>query len=52
MTIRVLVAEDQAAVRAGLVLILSSAPDIEVVGEAGTARRRCGWRANSGRIWS
>ncbi|MFE3474816.1 response regulator transcription factor [Streptomyces sp. B27] len=35
MKIRVLVAEDQAAVRAGLVLILSSAPDIEVVGEAG-----------------
>ncbi|WP_318197077.1 response regulator transcription factor [Streptomyces sp. MCL20-2] len=35
MMIRVLVAEDQAAVRAGLVLILSSAPDIEVVGEAG-----------------
>ncbi|QKW45485.1 response regulator [Streptomyces microflavus] len=35
MTIRVVVAEDQAAVRAGLVLILSSAPDIEVVGEAG-----------------
>ncbi|ALV33477.1 response regulator transcription factor [Streptomyces sp. CdTB01] len=32
--IRVLVAEDQAAVRAGLVLILRSAPDIEVAGEA------------------
>ncbi|MFF8029995.1 response regulator [Streptomyces sp. NPDC016626] len=32
--IRVLVAEDQSAVRAGLVLILSSAPGIEVVGEA------------------
>ncbi|MGW7279060.1 response regulator [Streptomyces sp. NPDC054844] len=32
--IRVLVAEDQSAVRAGLVLILSSAPDIEVAGEA------------------
>ncbi|MYW67632.1 response regulator [Streptomyces sp. SID8379] len=32
--IRVLVAEDQAAVRSGLVLILNSAPDIEVVGEA------------------
>ncbi|MCT9091402.1 response regulator transcription factor [Streptomyces sp. ASQP_92] len=31
---RILVAEDQSAVRAGLVLILSSAPDIEVVGEA------------------
>ncbi|MEU0370561.1 response regulator transcription factor [Streptomyces sp. NPDC006283] len=33
--IRILVAEDQSAVRAGLVLILRSAPDIEVVGEAG-----------------
>ncbi|MFI6107880.1 response regulator [Streptomyces sp. NPDC051310] len=33
--IRVLVAEDQSAVRAGLVLILRSAADIEVVGEAG-----------------
>ncbi|CAL9431549.1 DNA-binding response regulator [Streptomyces sp. DH-12] len=32
--IRVLVAEDQSAVRAGLVLILRSAPDIAVVGEA------------------
>ncbi|MEU5048560.1 response regulator transcription factor [Streptomyces sp. NPDC021096] len=35
MTVRVVVAEDQAAVRSGLVLILRSAPDIEVVGEAG-----------------
>lgn len=34
MTIRVLVADDQAAVRAGIVLILRSADDIEVVGEA------------------
>ncbi|MFF0091201.1 response regulator [Streptomyces canus] len=32
--IRVLVAEDQSAVRAGLVLILRSAPGIEVIGEA------------------
>ncbi|GLW15942.1 DNA-binding response regulator [Streptomyces sp. NBRC 13847] len=32
--VRVLVAEDQSAVRAGLVLILRSVPDIEVVGEA------------------
>ncbi|MBL1113544.1 response regulator transcription factor [Streptomyces sp. 110] len=31
---RVLVAEDQSAVRSGLVLILRSAPDVEVVGEA------------------
>ncbi|MGN5380196.1 DNA-binding response regulator [Streptomyces sp. MUSC 14] len=33
-SIRVLVAEDQSAVRAGLALILRSAPDIEVAGEA------------------
>jgi DNA-binding NarL/FixJ family response regulator len=37
--IRVLVAEDQSAVRAGLVLILNSAPDIEVAGEAGDGER-------------
>ncbi|WP_043173970.1 response regulator [Streptomyces sp. NRRL B-24484] len=34
MTVRVLVAEDQAAVRAALVMILRAEPDIEVVGEA------------------
>ncbi|MER7464863.1 response regulator transcription factor [Streptomyces sp. NPDC097981] len=34
MSIRVVVAEDQSAVRAGLVLILRSAGDIEVAGEA------------------
>ncbi|MCC3773979.1 response regulator transcription factor [Streptomyces sp. UNOB3_S3] len=33
-SVRVVVAEDQAAVRSGLVLILRSAPGIEVVGEA------------------
>ncbi|MEU0332512.1 response regulator transcription factor [Streptomyces sp. NPDC006193] len=37
--IRVLVAEDQSAVRAGLVLILGSAPDIEVAGEAADGER-------------
>ncbi|MEU4877021.1 response regulator transcription factor [Streptomyces sp. NPDC021608] len=37
--IRVLVAEDQSAVRSGLVLILGSAPDIEVVGEAADGER-------------
>ncbi|MEU5598688.1 response regulator transcription factor [Streptomyces sp. NPDC020298] len=37
--IRVLVAEDQSAVRSGLVLILGSAPDIEVVGEAADGRQ-------------
>ncbi|MEU7874385.1 response regulator transcription factor [Dactylosporangium sp. NPDC049140] len=34
MNVRVLVADDQPAVRAGLVLILRSQPGIEVVGEA------------------
>ncbi len=34
MTIRLVVADDQDAVRSGLVLILGTAPDIEVVGEA------------------
>ncbi|MFF9815916.1 response regulator [Streptomyces sp. NPDC014006] len=37
--IRVLVAEDQSAVRAGLVLILRSAPGIDVVGEADDGER-------------
>ena len=35
MTVRVLVADDQAAIRSGLVLILRGAEGIEVVGEAG-----------------
>ncbi|BBG05013.1 MULTISPECIES: response regulator transcription factor [Pseudonocardia] len=35
MSIRVVVADDQEAVRTGLVLILGSAPDIEVVAEVG-----------------
>ena len=34
MTTRVVVADDQDAVRSGLVLILGTAPDLEVVGEA------------------
>lgn len=39
MTIRVIVADDQDAVRAGLVLILNSAPDIDVVAEASDGRQ-------------
>jgi DNA-binding NarL/FixJ family response regulator len=35
MTIRVLVADDQAAVRSALCLVLGAEPDIDVVGEAG-----------------
>jgi len=35
VTVRVVVADDQAAVRTGLAMILGSAPDVEVVGEVG-----------------
>jgi len=38
MTIRVLVADDQDIVRAGLTMILEAQPDIEVVGEAADGR--------------
>ena len=34
MTVRVLLADDHAAVRAGLRMLLAAAPDVEVVGEA------------------
>lgn len=34
-TVRVIVADDQAAIRTGLVMILGSVPDVDVVGEAG-----------------
>jgi DNA-binding NarL/FixJ family response regulator len=33
--VRVVVADDQAAIRTGLVMILESAPDVDVVGEVG-----------------
>ncbi|KIF77473.1 LuxR family transcriptional regulator [Streptomyces sp. 150FB] len=39
MGVRVVVADDQAVVRAGLRTVLGAAPDIEVVGEAGDGAR-------------
>ena len=39
MTLRVLVVDDHAVVRSGLRKVLEAEPDLEVVGEAGTAER-------------
>ena len=39
MTLRVLVVDDHAVVRSGLKKVLEAEPDLEVVGEAGTAER-------------
>ena len=41
MSIRVLVADDQAMVRAGFRMLLGSETDIEVVAEAGDGSRKC-----------
>jgi DNA-binding NarL/FixJ family response regulator len=38
MTIRVLLADDQALIRAGFRMLIQTAPDLEVVGEAGSGR--------------
>ncbi|MHA6764643.1 response regulator [Streptacidiphilus sp. PAMC 29251] len=38
MTIKVVIADDQVLVRAGLKVLVDSAPDLEVVGEAATGR--------------
>jgi DNA-binding NarL/FixJ family response regulator len=38
VTVRVLIADDQALVRSGFAVIVASAPDLEVVGEAGNGR--------------
>ena len=49
--IRVLLADDQALIRAGFRVLAGSAPDIEVVGEARTVRLRSIWPARCGPRW-
>ncbi|GAB3464996.1 response regulator [Actinophytocola sediminis] len=48
MTIRVLVAEDQALIRAGLVALLTAAPGLEVVGEAADGAQAVALAASTG----
>ena len=52
MAVRVLLADDQAMVRAGFRMILELEEDIEVVGEARTATRRWPPRPRCGRTSS
>ncbi|MBP0453269.1 MULTISPECIES: response regulator transcription factor [unclassified Kitasatospora] len=42
MTIRIVLADDQPLVRAGLRMVITDAPDIEIVGEAGTGAEALG----------
>jgi DNA-binding NarL/FixJ family response regulator len=50
--IRVLIADDHPHFREGLAALLSSAADLEVVGEAGTVGRRSRSRRGSSRMSS
>jgi hypothetical protein len=51
MTIRVLLVDDDALVRSGLRLMLRSAPDIDVVGEAADGAAAITARRNWYRTW-
>jgi DNA-binding NarL/FixJ family response regulator len=49
MTIRVLLADDQALIRSGFAALVSSAGDLQVVGRPPTANRPSGWRGSCAR---
>ncbi|MEJ7695128.1 MAG: hypothetical protein WKF78_00300 [Candidatus Limnocylindrales bacterium] len=49
--IRVLVVDDDALVRSGLVMILGGAPDIVVAGRPPTAMRRWAWSVRRHPTW-
>ena len=42
MTIKVVIADDQALVRGGFVVMVRAAPDMEVLGEAGNGNEAVG----------
>ena len=44
---RVLIADDDDLMRAGLVELLTADPDIEIIGQAATGRKRSSERAGS-----
>ena len=52
MTIRVVIADDQALVRGGFVVMVRAAPDMEVVGEAGDGAQAVRWSASITPTWS
>ena len=51
VSVRVLLVDDQALIRAGFRMILEAEEDIEVVGEAPTAPRRSTASSGCGRTW-
>lgn len=50
--ISVLVVDDHQLARSGLRSLIEAEPDLEVAGEAGTARPPSGWRDSCGRTSS
>ena len=51
MTVRVVIADDQALLRGGFRALLESAPDIEVVAEAGDGAEAVGVARRIGPTW-
>ena len=50
-TIRVLLVDDHAVLRAGMRMLLDAEPGMHVVGEGGAAKRACGWRRSCAPTW-
>jgi DNA-binding NarL/FixJ family response regulator len=52
VTIRVILADDQPLIRAGLRMLIAETPGIDVAGEAGTGPRRYSWPGTPAPTWS